>query len=162
MKIAVIGIGQSLRGDDGVGLAAVRLWQEMYPDSADQVQVELAENPGIGLLNLIDEADTAILVDAVQSSASPGTIHQLIEDDLSAFLDGADSAHGWGVAETLALGRQIISESMPNRISLVGIEIETIELGDQLSPKIEAVLPEVARIIEEIIKASKVSETLSS
>ncbi len=85
-------MGQSLRGDDAAGLAAVRLWQQRYQANNERInlQVELAELPGIGLLNLLDGNSIAILVDAVHSNAKAGTIHVLSEDQLEAFSDGAD------------------------------------------------------------------------
>ena len=151
--ITIVGIGQSLRGDDGAGQVAVHLWQETYPNTArnPEITIEIVENPGIGLLALIERAQVAFLVDAVQSGAPPGTIHTLKEEDLASFLAGADSAHGWGVAETLALGRKISPETMPTTIYIIGIEIGQIELGKTLSPEIEAILPKVAQLIQEII-----------
>src|SRR5512142_676272 len=106
-KVAVVGIGQGLRGDDAAGLEAVRRWQEKFPETASrpEVRVEMNELPGLALLGLIEDAEAAVLVDAVQSSALPGTIHLLKQEELSAFASHAKTAHGWGVAETLDLGR---------------------------------------------------------
>jgi hydrogenase maturation protease len=154
--IKVIGIGQSLRGDDAAGLAAVSLWQETYQqaETRPEVQVELVELPGIGLLDLLEGAVCAILVDAVRSSSSPGTIHQLAEDQLASFGDGSRSAHGWGVAETLELGRKLSSSSLPPKIVLIGIEAGQVEPGEALSPEVQASLPEAARLIEQHITTS--------
>ena len=115
MRIAVIGIGQSLRGDDAVGLEAVRQWQGKFPEIAcrPEVRVEASELPGLGLLDMLEDADTAILVDAVQSTASPGTVHRLTENDLATFTADAKSAHGWGVAETLGMGRLLGKANIP-------------------------------------------------
>jgi hydrogenase maturation protease len=154
--IKIIGIGQSLRGDDAAGLSAVRLWVEKFHPSAlpPGVQVELVELPGIGLLNLLEGARLAILVDAVHSGATPGTIHRLTEDQLEPFNSGSGSAHGWGVAETLTLGRQLTPYSLPPEIILIGIEAGQLELGVALSAEVEASLPQVAQLIEESISAA--------
>jgi len=151
--IYLIGIGQSLRGDDGAGLAAVRFWDEIYRNPARQanLRVELAECPGVGLLDLLEGADAAVLVDAVQSGAKPGTLHKFSESDLAAFLDGADSAHGWGVAETLALGRQLDLERLPPEIVIIGIEAGQVGIGGELSPEVTAALPHAARLISETL-----------
>jgi hydrogenase maturation protease len=151
--IYVVGIGQRLRGDDEVGLEAVRLWVDTYNPIGTNVdlQVEFVESPGVGLLNLMTGADEALLVDAVQSGVSPGTLHLLDETDLSAFLDGAGSAHGWGVAETLALGRKVDPDSMPERITLIGIEIGQVELGSGISSDVALVLPQAAKLIQETV-----------
>jgi hydrogenase maturation protease len=122
--IRVIGIGQSLRGDDAAGLEAVRLWQTIYHATHGhaEVQVELAELPGIDLLRLLEGAQAAILVDAVRSSSKPGTVHILPENEIAAFSAGSGSAHGWGVAEALTLGRQLMPDCMPQMLVLIGIE----------------------------------------
>jgi hydrogenase maturation protease len=148
MNITIIGVGQSLRGDDAAGLTAVQLWQDAHPVTAQQVRVEIVENPGVSLLNLLEGSDAAILVDAVQSGSLPGTLHCLTEKELGAFLDGTDSAHGWGIAETLALGRTIDPENMPGQIMIIGIEIGQIKMGERLSPKVAAVLPETVQLIQ--------------
>jgi hydrogenase maturation protease len=149
--IKIIGIGQSLRGDDAAGLAAVRFWQDRYQANIERpyLQVELAELPGIGLLNLLEGTSIAILVDAVHSNSKPGMIHLLSNDQLEAFTGGAGSAHGWGVAETLSLGEKLMPSSMPEKIILIGIEAGNLSLGESLSPGVELALPEVARLIEQ-------------
>jgi hydrogenase maturation protease len=148
--IKIIGIGQSLRGDDAAGLAAVRLWQETYPENSGRqdLRVELAELPGIGLLDLMEGARLVILVDAVRSDAKPGTVHVLTGERLAAFTGGTSSAHGWGVAETLALGQQVMPSAIPERLILIGIEAGDIALGAPLSPEVESALPKAALLIE--------------
>ncbi len=149
-KIVIIGLGQTLRGDDAAGLEAVRLWERTYPTTAThpQVRVEYAESPGLTLLSLLEGADEALLVDAVQSNAPPGSIHLLREADLPAFLQGASSAHGWSIAETLAIGRRAVIVDLPEQVSLLGIELAQTEMGAGLSPAVQQALPEVALTIE--------------
>jgi hydrogenase maturation protease len=151
--ITIIGIGQSLRGDDAAGLAAVHLWQETYQDKAQRsnLQVELAELPGIGLLNLLEGTRIAILVDAVRSDAKPGTVHILSGDQLEAFASGSGSAHGWGMAETLALGQRLMPSTMPQKLFLIGIEAGDISLGESLSSEVELALPQAALFIELLV-----------
>jgi len=149
--IKIIGIGQSLRGDDAAGLEAVRLWQETYRSTQARlaVQVELVELPGVSLLNLLEGSQAAILVDAIRSDARPGTIQVLSEKQLAVFTQGSGSAHGWGVAETLSLGRQLLPSSMPEKLVLIGIEASQLRLGEALSPEVNSALPEAARLIEQ-------------
>lgn len=151
--IKIIGIGQSLRGDDAAGLEAVRLWQERYQADIERpnLQVELAESPGIGLLSLLEGTKTVILVDAVHSNAESGTIHLLSEDQLESFSNGSGSAHGLGVAETLSLGRKLMPSAMPEELLLIGIEAGDLSLGESLSPDVEMALPEVVHRIEQLV-----------
>ena len=153
MKIALIGIGQSLRGDDAAGLAAVRLWQAQYPQTVRKVQVELFELPGLGLLDRLEGLQAAVLMDAVHSAAAPGSLYRLDPDELAAFTTGAQSAHGWGVAETLALGRSLYPALAQCRLTLIGIVGEQFDLGAGLSPAIQSALVPAAALIEKEVQA---------
>lgn len=150
--VVVIGIGQSLRGDDAAGLEAVRQWREKFPETATRydVRIETFELPGLSLLDAIEDADAAVLVDAVQSHASAGTIHRLDEKDLSTFTPDAKSAHGWGVAETLEMGR-ILGKINSVTIRLIGIETEKMDPGTGLSESVQASLATVCHAIQEEI-----------
>ena len=115
----------------------------LYPD----LRVVLLELPGLALLDYLDGAQQALLVDAVRSGRTPGSLHLLSEADLSEFDCGSGSAHGWGVAETLALGRRLQPEKMPARVDILGIEAGEVNLGDQLSSQVDAALDPAAALI---------------
>ena len=152
MKRLVLGIGQSLRGDDAAGLEAVRLWQHLYPQTAQKVQVELCELPGLALLDLLEGIQAAVLVDALQTAAQAGTLQRLGPDELAAFTLDSQSAHGWGVAETLALGHSLYPELAKCRISLIGIAGKTFHMGAGLSSEVQAGLLQAASMIEKEIQ----------
>jgi hydrogenase maturation protease len=156
--IKIIGIGQSLRGDDAAGLAAVNLWYETYQSKVNRPKVlmELAELPGIGLLSLLEGVRVAILVDAVHSNANAGRIHILTENQLESFTEGSGSAHGWGVAETLSLERKLMPSALPGKLILIGIEAGQLNMGEKLSPAVESALPEVAHLIEQYLSTDPV------
>jgi hydrogenase maturation protease len=92
----------------------------------------------------------ALLVDAVQSSHPPGTIHRLDEEELAAFTSDAKSAHGWGVAETLKLGGQL-TNSRP-KIRVIGITAGELEMGAEMSDAVRDAIPSVCEAIEEEVK----------
>ncbi len=150
MKVVLIGIGQSLRGDDAVGLEAVRQWQKNYPETANRpdIQVNLIELPGLALLDLLDESEAAVLVDAVKCYSVPGTIHTLRSEQLAAFTTDAKSAHGWGVAETLRLDRMLNPDRQTIPIQLIGVEVGQMEMGYGLSKTVEQALPRVCEAIQ--------------
>lgn len=153
VEIAVIGIGQSLRGDDAAGLESVRLWQRLYSASASRISVELCELPGLALLDLLDGLDAAILVDAVHGPFTPGHLVRVGPDELAAFTPDSQSAHGWGVAETLSLGRSLYPALAQCRITLIGITGGQFDLGAGLSPEVQTSLREAASRIEEEVQS---------
>jgi hydrogenase maturation protease len=152
MRLLVLGIGQSMRGDDAVGLEAVKLWRVRHPDTAAQVNVEFSELPGLTLLDFLDCMDAAIIVDAVQSSASLGTVVRIGQDELASFTPDAGSAHGWGVAETLKLGSSLVPSVAKCQVTLIGITGGQFGIGEELSPQVSAALGKAADIVEKEIQ----------
>jgi hydrogenase maturation protease len=156
MNIVVIGVGQSLRGDDAVGEEAVRRWQEKYAETAARtgIRTETSELPGLSLLDLLEGSQAAVIVDAVHSSAPAGTLHRLGPDDLAAFTPDAASAHGWGVAETLLLGRRLYPALANCRITLIGVEAGQLEMGAGLSPEVRDGLDASCDLIEKEVQSN--------
>ena len=156
MKIVVIGVGQTMRGDDGVGVIAVQSWQAQYPQTASrpEVRVEIAGLPGLDLLELLSGADYALIVDAIKGNEPAGEIHILDEQAISAFDPGAGSAHGWGVAETIRLGQKLGRTDLPGEIKIVGITAQQFGIGRSLSPVVTERLPNIIAEIENQIHSA--------
>jgi len=149
--LMVIGVGQSLRGDDAVGLEVVRRWQSTYPQTAQRpdVRVHLVELSGLALLDVLEGAQAALLVDAVRSPRhAPGTVLTLREADLQRFGAGAGSAHGIGVAEALALGRAL-DVALPDHLVVLGLVGETFDVGAGLSASVQCALPDAVERLQE-------------
>ncbi len=151
MNVLVLGIGQSLRGDDTAGLEAVRLWREKYPQTAALVRVETSEQPGVGLLDLLQGMDAAVIVDAVRSQASAGRVVRIPPEELEAFGAEAGSTHGWGMAETLGLGRSIDPDLARCQVTLIGITGGNFGMGEGLSREVAQALPGAVKMIEDEI-----------
>jgi hydrogenase maturation protease len=88
----------------------------------------------------------------LQTTAAPGTLHRLGPDELASFTLDAQSAHGWGVAETLALGRSLYSWLAECRITLIGIAGKEFGMGAGISLEVQAALPDAAALIEKEIQ----------
>ena len=140
--VVVCGLGQTLRRDDAVGLEAVRRWQasDRRVAAHPAVAVHLLELPGLALLDALEGAQAALLVDAVNSGAPAGTLHHLPAERLAAFAAGAASAHGWGVAETLKLAHTL-GRRLPPVVEVLAIEAADLRLGTSLTPEVAAALP---------------------
>lgn len=151
-KIVLIGIGQKLRGDDAVGPEVIQAWERQYPESAKHVRVEISQLPGLELLGLFGDAEIAILVDAVQGGDKAGTVHITGLDQVVSFGAGSGSVHGFGVAETLALGQQVDPDAIPEKVIIIGIEAGNMDLGEPISEAVRASIPNAVRKIEEIIQ----------
>ena len=154
MNVVLIGIGQPLRGDDGIGPESVRRWSSDYSSTAKdpRIQILCLETPGLGLLDYFEDADSAILVDAVSTGRPAGTV-QVFDPIPNSGLSAAEkTAHGFGIAETISVARKA-GAHLPQRLVLVGIEGEQYELGRGVSDSVLAALPAAAGTIQEIVSS---------
>lgn len=151
-NVVVIGVGNELRGDDGAGLEAVRRVRESELPAS--VTVHLHEGEAVGLLELWDGADAAVLVDTVRSGAPPGTIHRL--DASQVPLPSPvrrSSSHTIGIAEAIELARAL--GTLPTGILLYGVEGRQFEAGTELSDEVAAALdPLVHELRAETLRVS--------
>lgn len=114
-RTIVICIGNELIADDAVGF-------EIYNRLAGcSARVEFCSVGGIDILPLLDGETDMIVVDAVQFGSLPGTLH-VIPWDCLPLSSSAISSHGLGLRETIEIGEVLYPGTMPDRITLVGIE----------------------------------------
>lgn len=147
--VVVLGVGSSLRADDGIGRRVVaELDERRAAGAADLlVGVELVatEVPGPELLPWLAGAAGLVIVDAAVSGEAPGTV-TVWRDDAA-----AGTSAGPGVDDLLAVAR--VARSLPSAVSLVGVEAGSLEPGPGLSGEVEAALPAaVAATLAEIAR----------
>lgn len=145
--IRIIGIGNSLRGDDAIGLLVARRLREQ---AGQDVQVIEADRPGVALLDLMEGAEKVVLVDAASGSGPEGRIHRV---DVAAGPIGREifptSTHAIGLAESVEIARAL--GRLPATTVTYGIEVGSTEIGSGLSPAVAAAVDEaVARILREL------------
>ena len=147
-RLLVLGLGNVLCGDDGLGVAAVARLTQRF-EIAPEVRVADGGTLGLALLGLFDGVDEVLLVDAIQADALPGTLVVLDGEDVAPAARARLSVHQVGVADLLdALD---LLGARPRRLALVGLVPERIELGMQRSAAVERALPDlVARVAREI------------
>jgi hydrogenase maturation protease len=145
IRLLVLGLGNVLLSDDGVGPAAIaRLRDEHQPP--DGVLVLDGGTLGLSLLPYIEDADAVVLVDAVKADAPVGTVLRLDGDDVGPAVATRLSPHQVGVADLLDGARW--HERQPRDLTLLGIVPDSLELGVGLSPAVARALP---RLIDRIV-----------
>jgi hydrogenase maturation protease len=143
--VALIGLGNLLKGDDGVGVRAVRAVQEEFAVHPDLAIVD-GGTAGLGLLSHLEGRVAVLCVDAVLFGKEPGYIG-IIEDEAipAAFGPAKLSLHHVGLPELLAAARLV--DSLPEKISLIAVEPESLDVGLELSAAVQGKLPKVVAII---------------
>jgi hydrogenase maturation protease len=153
MKTLVVGLGNPILTDDGVGIYVARALaaRALPPD----VEVAEASLGGLRLLDMIRGYERVVLVDAIQTAGGrPGQLHRLGPNDLCASRH-AGCSHDMALPVALALGRQL-GMPLPTDENLIILAVEVVEvldLGEQCTPEVEAAIPlaveQVMRILEE-------------
>lgn len=140
----VLGIGSPL-GDDRVGWAVIDALRASGALARAHASATCHDRPGLRLVEALAGAEHAILVDAMRTGAPPGSIRRLAAEHLTV-ASGLLSAHGFGVAEALALARAL--GTLPRRLTVIGIEIAGLQPGADLSAPVRGAVAAAAAQIE--------------
>jgi len=154
----IVCIGNELVADDGVGSAIYKaLAQRVLPPG---VRLLLLGLGGIDLLELMAGERLLIVVDAVQLGGEPGTVVELVWQEVPQLSGRPVSGHGIGLNEAMALGSRLYPERMVAEAWLIGIEGACFDqLGEGLSDAVVgAIEPAVARILDRLRKTLCLSE----
>jgi len=144
MTVLILGLGNVLLGDDGLGAAAVARLQRDYHIPPD-VHLEDGGTLGLSLLGLISEAAHVILVDAVRTENPPGALVRLDGNDVMDAVRERLSPHQIGVADLLDAARLI--DHYPSTVTLLGLVPEAIELSVGRSRVVQASLDQLVEMI---------------
>jgi hydrogenase maturation protease len=145
--LLVLGLGNVLLTDDGVGSAAVAMLLERYRPPAS-ARVLDGGTLGLALLPHLEDAGAVMLVDAVRADAPAGTIVRIAGDDVGPAVASRLSPHQVGVADLLDGARW--RGRYPQQVVLLGIVPAAFDLAIGLSPTVEAALPGlVERVVDE-------------
>lgn len=149
-KPIVIGVGNILWSDEGVGIHIVR--QLRKRDISKLMEIHEVGTSSFDLLNVIEGNSRVIIVDAVRMDEKPGTVKSIdlvIDNDIS-LLPQFTSLHQLDLISTLKIAKGVID--LPKKIILIGIEPASLDTGTELSKPVEAVVP---KIISEILKTTE-------
>ena len=146
--IVILGIGNILLADEGVGVRVIERLEERYGFSDDVTLVD-GGVLGLNLLGTLVDADHVVVVDAVRGHGHPGSLYRLEENEIPEHFTAKNSLHEVGFPEILAACRAL--GKAPD-IVVVGVEPEDIETPSlDLTPAIQARMDEIsAMVLEEL------------
>ncbi len=149
-NITVLGVGNILYSDDGVGVRVVEALMAAY-EFSDNVSVVDGGVLGINLLGVISSAGRLIVVDTVLNHGKPGDFHRLEHDQIPDRILAKNSLHQVDLIEALTLCKAL--DHVP-RTTIIGIEPEDLNtLSDKLTPTIQNKLEELTqKVLEEVGK----------
>jgi hydrogenase maturation protease len=141
-RTVVVGLGNPLMADDGLGLAALERLRALWEPPPG---VTLADGGtwGMMLLPLIEEADELLLLDAVRAGRPAGSFIELARHELPRYFAHKISPHQIDLREVLAVAE--LRGKLPERIMVIGVEPERVEMSSALSPVVDARVDDVVQ-----------------
>ena len=141
--VLVLGIGNILLRDEGVGVRVIEALREMpLPE-----HVELCDGgtAGADLLDILSDRRKVIVIDAMDTDAEPGTVYRLTLDELRPADTPPVSLHDIGLLETLDMARYLGTQ--PDGVVVFGVKPANVDCGLELSPAVRQAIPRIIDLI---------------
>lgn len=151
MRTLVLGIGNTLLTDEGVGVHVIHALPAHLPPEFEQVELLDGGTLSFTLAGPIAESDALVVVDAAQLKSVPGSLQVFEGEAMDAFLMSSrkSSVHEVGLADLRAIA--LLTGHWPERRALVAIQPRQLDWGEAPTPEVAAAVPEACRRIVELI-----------
>lgn len=148
MRVVILGIGNILLGDEGVGVRAVEAIERDYRLAAGVVAID-GGCSAMELLEDLENLDGLIVVDAVYAGQQPGELILLEGEAVSKFFRTRMSPHQVGLSDVLAALE--LTGRAPKQLLIVGVKPLSMDLSMELTPQVAARLPEmIAQVVRRL------------
>lgn len=149
-RVLVLGIGNLVMSDDGVGVKVVQQLQREYV-FGENVEIMDGGTLGLDLLPKLEGIDHLIVVDAVETGREAGTCVRLAGEELPVALETKLSPHQMGLKDLLSVAR-LLGHS-PGEMVLIGVQPGSVDMDTELTAEVAAVLQVlVDNVLEELKK----------
>jgi hydrogenase maturation protease len=143
-EVLVIGLGNPIMGDDGLGIAALERLRESWalPQSVSLVD---GGTWGMNLLPLVEDANELLFLDAIDRGRPAGELNVLEREEVPRVLGLKLSPHQIDLREVLALAE--LRRGLPARLVAMGLQPARVEMLDRLSPEVECRMDELVSAV---------------
>lgn len=146
MNIAILGIGNMLLRDDGVGVHVINKLRDEY-EFPESVRLIDGGTKGLDLLPFLEGNNKVLIIDAANFKNEPGTIDTIEGDKIPSFLSSKLSVHQIGLPDMLFAAR--LMGITPSEMCLIGIQPKSMESGTELSEEIKN---QFERLLERVLQ----------
>lgn len=148
MRVVVLGIGNTIMSDEGVGVHAVEALRRSYT-LPGFVEIIDGGTSSMELLDDLADVDLLVVVDAVKAGKPEGTLVRLGDSEVPVFFRSKLSPHQIGLSDVMA-SLEFVGQ-FPKHMVVIGVQAENFELGLEMTPLIAARVPDlVAMVIAEL------------
>jgi hydrogenase maturation protease len=150
MTILVLGIGNTLLADEGVGVVAMHELAGRFSARGDMSFLD-GGTLSFTLAVPISECSALLVIDAAELGAPPGTVRSFEGEEMDRFLgeNRKGSVHEVGLLDLMSISR--LTGHWPARRALIGIQPGSVGWGEALTPGVAAALPQVCEIAQTIM-----------
>ncbi len=150
-RTVVLGIGNTLLTDEGVGVHVIERLRQEYPDS-DMVEFVDGGTLSFTLADVMAGTDQLIIVDAAELDSPPGSVSLFENEALDEYLGRGKrrSVHEVGLLDLLAITH--LTGDLPARRALIGIQPQKVDWGEHPSPAVAAAIPQACDMTRELIR----------
>lgn len=146
----VLGVGNTILTDEGVGPWVVDRLQELNPEVQGVTWMD-GGTLSFSIAASVEDAEYLIVVDATNLKADPGTVQVFVDAEMDRMLSQhGRSVHEVGLMDLMNMAR--FADRVPRRRALVGIQPEVVDWGTEPSPRVAAAVPEAARAVAALIR----------
>ena len=157
MRTLILGIGNSILGDDGIGVCVA---QELNAQIKNEnVDVRDVSVDGLNLLEIIVGYDKLVVVDAIMTEEGDvGEIYRLKPERIGDPSRSAISPHHFNLATTLEIGKKLFPSEMPKEVVVYAVKAEDVtSVTEKMTKKMREAVPEVVRLIMEELDHTEVT-----
>lgn len=150
MKMLILGIGNTLLADEGVGIVAMEALAARYGEREDMEFLD-GGTLSFTLAVPISECDALLVIDAAELGAAPGTVRSFEGEEMDRFLgeNRKSSVHEVGLLDLRSVS--LLTGHWPARRALVAIQPARVDWGETLTPAVAAALPQICEIAVGIV-----------
>ena len=146
--ILVLGVGNLLLKDEGVGVHVVRKLQAL--SLPDNVEVMDGGTLGFDLIFEMQGRKKVIIIDAVKADQKPGTLYRFSGEDVEHFPKTRLSVHDFDLSDVIHSAELVGGK--PDEVVFIGVEPKDMSAGLELSPEVEKKIPKIIELVMEEIK----------
>ena len=147
----VMGLGNTLNKDEGLGVHALALLKKKLEQSAPDVEFLDGGALGLNLLPWVEEASHLLVLDSIDSrNLLPGQVMELSKDEIPLYRNIKMSDHQITFQEVLGLAQ--FRDKFPEHLHLIGAKPVDITIGYGLSHDIESIIPEILSRAEQVLQ----------
>ena len=156
MKTTILGIGNSLLRDEGIGIHVLKALKAQLPED-DALSLIDGGTLSFTLATEIETSDRLVVIDAAQLGDVPGTVRCFIGDEMDNFLGSCKrSVHEVGLLDVFDIAR--LTQTLPGQRALVGIQPASVDWGEEPTEPVAAAIPVAVQKVCELLELWRTEE----